>query len=61
MSTQKPQLKTYVNEDIYNKFKILAKKQHRSTSNYLELLAIKEINDYEAAHGVIELPEDENK
>lgn len=57
MPTQKPQLKTYVHETTYNKFKILAEYEHRSTSNYLELLITTEIKRYESEHGEIKINE----
>jgi len=53
MSTDKPQLKTYIETKYYNKFKVLAEEQNRSISNYIEYLVKKEIDQYEQEHGEI--------
>lgn len=53
MPTNKPQLKTYVDTTTYEKFKIIADKENRSISNFLELLILKEIERYENEHGNI--------
>lgn len=53
MPTNKPQLKTYVDTTTYQKFKTIAESEHRSASNYLELLILQEIEKYEAIHGTI--------
>lgn len=53
MPSNKPQLKTYVDITTYDKFKIIASKENRSASNYLELLILKEIENYESQHGTI--------
>lgn len=47
MSTNKPQLKTYVSNDVYEKFKAIAEKENRSISNYLEFLVMREIENQE--------------
>lgn len=53
MPTKKPQLKTYIKEEYYNKFKEIAEKNNRTISNMLEQLIIKEINEYENKNGNI--------
>lgn len=53
--TNKSLIKTYVNNDIYNKIKIIAKNDNRSVSNYLEMLLTKEIQSYEQENGIIPL------
>ena len=44
MATSKPQLKTYVSNEVYEKFKKIAESENRSISNYLEFLVMREIN-----------------
>lgn len=53
MPSNKPQLKAYVDTTTYQKFKAIADIEHRSTSNYLELLVLQEIEKYESNHGTI--------
>lgn len=55
MPSNKPQLKAYVDVTTYEKFKTLANKEHRSTSNYIEMLISKEIEQYENKHGNIKI------
>lgn len=55
MATNKPQLKTYVQPEHYDKFKTIAEKQHRTISNLLELLVIREIKNYESQNGIIKI------
>lgn len=55
MPTKKPQLKTYVNESTYEKFKIVAIKENRSASNMLELLVIEKIENFEKNNGTINI------
>lgn len=55
MPSNKPQLKTYVDISTYEKFKLIAESEHRSASNYLELLILKEIKEYENKHGNIQV------
>jgi hypothetical protein len=55
MPSNKPQLKAYVDATTYEKFKTLANKEHRSTSNYIEMLISKEIEQYENKHGNIKI------
>lgn len=59
MSTKKPQLKSYINESAYKKFKKLAEIENRSISNLLEITVINTIKAYEAEHGEIILEETE--
>lgn len=55
MPSNKPQLKTYVDTPTYEKFKIIANNENRSASNYLELLVLREIENYELKHGTISI------
>ncbi len=55
MPTKKPFLKTYVDNITYEKFKIIAENEKRSSSNLLEVLVLKEIERYESGHGTINI------
>lgn len=55
MATTKQQLKAYVNNANYEKFKAIARNDKRSASNYLELLIEREIERYEAEHGTVKV------
>jgi len=55
MATDKPYLKTYVQKEYYNKIIILAEKENRSLSNYLESVIKKHIDQYEQEHGEIQI------
>lgn len=55
MPTKKPQLKTYVDENTYQKFKLIASKENRSASNMLELLILDKIKTYEKNNGTINI------
>ena len=55
MPSQKPQLKTYVNNETYEKFKLIAKKENRSASNLLEFLILEKIEMYEKNNGTINI------
>lgn len=62
MPSNKPQLKTYVTEETANKFKVIAEKERRSTSNLLQVLIENKIKDYESKNGnvVINIEHNEN-
>ncbi len=53
MATDKPQLKTYIDREYYEKFKIVSKKENRSISNMLQKIVIDEIEKYETSNGSI--------
>lgn len=55
MPSNKPQIKAYIDQTTYEKFKALANQEHRSTSNYIEMLVIREIENYESKHGNIKI------
>lgn len=55
MASNKPQIKAYIEPEIYLKFKKVAEKKNRSISNLIEYLAIKEVEQYEAEHGEIKI------
>lgn len=53
MATNKPQVKAYIDNNTYEKFKIIAEKERRSISNLIEILILKEIENYESNNGNI--------
>lgn len=53
MATNKPLLKSYIKQELYNKLKILATKENRSVSNLVETILEKSIREYEKQHGNI--------
>lgn len=55
MPSNKNQIKAYIANDIYEKIKIIAKKENRSISNEIKYLTMKKIEDYENEHGEIRL------
>lgn len=55
MGTAKPQLKTYIESEYYEKFKIIANSEHRTISNYLQKLVIDEIDNYEKKNGRVSI------
>lgn len=55
MSTKKPQLKTYIEEIEYLKFKQIAENENRSISNLLQTLVFNKITEYEKEHGTINI------
>lgn len=55
MPTKKPQLKTYVKNDTFEKFKLIADKENRSVSNMLEILVLEKIENYEKSNGTIKI------
>lgn len=55
MPTKKPQLKTYVKIDTFEKFKLIADKENRSVSNMLEILVLEKIENYEKSNGTIKI------
>ncbi|WP_455532426.1 hypothetical protein [Roseburia inulinivorans] len=55
MPSNKPQIKAYIDQVTYEKFKTLAEQEHRSTSNYIEMLVSREIENYENKHGNIKI------
>ena len=55
MPTQKKLVKGYITEEIYEKFKTIAKLEKRSVSNYIEYLATETVNNYESQHGTIDV------
>lgn len=55
MATNKPLIKSYVSQETYDKLKILAKKESRSVSNFIEVILEKTISEYETQHGNISI------
>lgn len=53
MPTNKPQVKAYIDNVTYEKIKVIAEKERRSISNLIEILIVKEIENYETNNGNI--------
>lgn len=53
MPSNKPQVKAYIDNVTYEKIKVIAEKERRSISNLIEILIIKEIENYETNNGNI--------
>lgn len=53
MPTAKPQLKTYLEPQVAQKFTFIAKENCRTVSKQLEFLVIQEIKKYESKNGEI--------
>lgn len=54
MPSKKPSMLCRTNEETKVKIELIAKKEHRSTSNLIEIILEKYIQDYEKNNGVIE-------
>lgn len=46
-----------LNETVWKKLKVIARKENRNANSQLEYFLIKSVEAYEAEHGAIELPE----
>lgn len=55
MPSTKPQLKTIVCEEEYQKFKTIAIKENRTISNLLQTLVREKIDKYESQNGTIKV------
>ncbi len=58
MATSKPLVKAYFDQKTKSKIEYICKKDKRSVSNLLELLAEKHIEEYENHHGELIIEED---
>ena len=59
MPSKKPIIAVRTTEKVIEKFNIICQTENRSMSKQAEKMILDLIADYEAAHGVIELPEDD--
>lgn len=55
MPSTKPQLKAIVEQEEYEKFKIIAQEENRTVSNLLQTLVRQKINQYENEHGNLKI------
>lgn len=53
MASNKPKLMTYTEQEVIDKFKIIAEKENRSMSKQLEYIIKKCIQEYENKNGNI--------
>lgn len=53
MTTNKRVFTLRLQDDVFEKIGILATREHRSMTNYIEYLLLKHINEVEAAQGEI--------
>lgn len=57
MPTKKPQLKTYTEQWIKDKFNYIASQERRTDSKQLEYIVLNYIKQYESEHGKIDISE----
>ena len=55
MATNKCPITLRLSDEMYDKIGILAKKEHRSMSNYIEYVLLKHINEIEKEQGKIKI------
>ena len=55
MATNKCPFTLRLSDEMYDKIGILAKKEHRSMSNYIEYVLLKHINEIEKEQGKIKI------
>jgi len=56
VSTRKKMFTLRLNEEVYDKMKVIADENNRSMANYIEWLCINCIDDYEGDKGMIFVP-----
>lgn len=56
MATDKVQTGLRLKEPVYEKMKVLARRQQRSFNNFMEYVIQEYIDNYESEHGPIEIP-----
>ncbi len=61
MSTDRAQVRSYVEHTTKTKFTKICKKENRSESNMVETLILKYIKSYEAEHGIIDVEEGQSE
>lgn len=59
MATTKRVFTLRLNDEVFDKIGVLATKEHRSLTNYIEYVLLKHIHDIEQEAGEIQLPENE--
>lgn len=59
MSTNREQIRSYVETSTKKKFTKICKSENRSESNMIETLVKQYIQQYESTHGTIEIGESE--
>lgn len=59
MATSKIQTGLRLNEQLYEKLRVIASKEQRSLNNLLEYAAQKYVEDYESSNGPIHRPDEE--
>ena len=57
MATNKRVFTLRLKDDVFNKLEALAKEEHRSTTNLIEVVLLKYLNEYESEHGSIVVTE----
>ena len=60
MAAFKVQVGLRLEEEAYEKVKVIAKEEKRSINNLVEYAVERYIKDYEAQHGPVETPEEED-
>ena len=60
MPTKKPRIQSILEQNIYDKFKFLCKKDMRTESQLANYIISQYITDYEAAHGTIQIASTDN-
>ena len=53
MATNKRVFTLRLSDEVFDKIGVLATREHRSMTNYIEFVLLKHINDIEAAQGEI--------
>ena len=61
MATNKCPFTLRLSDEMYDKIGILAKKEHRSMSNYIEYVLLKHINEIEKEQGKIKIDQIEQR
>lgn len=56
MPTKKPRIQSILENDTYEKFKYLCKKEVRTESQLCSYIITKYIENYETEHGTINIP-----
>lgn len=59
MASNLPRITLRLDEDIHYKIKFIADDNFRPLNSELTMLVLRRIEEYEAEHGVIKIPEEE--
>lgn len=59
MATDKVQTGLRLKEPVYEKMKVLARRQQRSFNNFMEYVVQQYVDNYEAEHGPIQISEED--